>query len=92
MILTIVAPGGTLCDTTTDRVSFPGTVGRFTVLKGHAPLIAGLGCGEIVYAAQGTGEEVRLPIRSGCVRVCADRIEACVEPADTPANKEEKKS
>ncbi len=90
MILTIVAPGGTLCNTTIDRVSFPGTVGRFTVLRGHAPLIAGLGCGEIVYA--GEAGEVRLPIKNGCVRVYEDRIEACVEPADeSVTNKEEVK-
>ena len=84
MILTIVAPCGTLCSTTSDKVSFPGTVGRFTVLPGHAPLIAGLAAGEIVY----TGEEgdVRIPIKSGCVRVLADRIEACVETPDVATN------
>lgn len=90
MILTIVAPCGTLCSTTTDRVSFPGTVGRFTVLKGHAPLIAGLAPGEIVYAsAQG---DVRLRIKNGCVRVFEDRIEACVETSDEESGKGEKLS
>lgn len=89
MNLTIVAPSGTLCSTTTDKVSFPGTVGRFTVLRDHAPLIAGLTSGEIVYT-DGEGD-VRLPIRSGCVRVFENRIEACVEPAEAPSEKEVKR-
>lgn len=87
MDLTIVAPGGTLCDTTTERVSFPGTVGRFTVLRGHAPLIAGLTSGQIVYA--GEQGDMCLRIKSGCVRVFSDRIEACVEKADEGAGKPE---
>ncbi|WP_308501767.1 hypothetical protein [uncultured Alistipes sp.] len=90
MILTIVAPCGTLCSTTTDRVTFPGTVGRFTVLKGHAPLIAGLAAGEIVYAT--AGEDARLRIKNGCVRVFEDRIEACVETADEMSGKGDKLS
>lgn len=89
MILTIVAPSGTLCSTTTDRVSFPGTVGRFTVLPGHAPLIAGLASGEIVYQ-NGQGDAC-LRIKNGCVRVFADRIEACVEPSDETSEKGEVK-
>ena len=87
MILTIVAPGGVLCEVTTDRVSFPGTVGRFTVLKDHAPLIAGLGGGEIVYAT--TEGDARLRIKNGCVRVLGNRIEACVEPSDAASGKGE---
>lgn len=90
MILTIVAPCGTLCNTKTDRVSFPGTVGRFTVLTNHAPLIAGLASGEIVYATdQG---DARLRIKNGCVRVFDNRIEACVETADEESAKGEKQS
>ncbi len=91
MILTIVAPSGTLCRTTTDKVSFPGTVGRFTVLPGHAPLIAGLAPGEIIFTGE-TGD-VHIPIRNGCVRVFNDRIEACVEETDGRSeNREEKQS
>ena len=90
MTLTIVAPTGTLCDTTTDRVSFPGTVGRFTVLKDHAPLIAGLASGEIVYDTE--AGEARLRIRNGCVRVFENRIEACVEPSEAAPEKGEERA
>lgn len=87
MTLTIVAPSGTLCSTSTDKVSFPGTVGRFTVLPNHAPLIAGLAPGEIVYSVK--EGDVRLRIKNGCVRVFENRIEACVEKADEGTGKPE---
>ena len=46
MYLTITSPSGILCRTTVDKVSLPGTVGAFTVLPGHAPLISQLKEGE----------------------------------------------
>ena len=42
MQLIIVAPRGVLCHTAVEKVSFPGALGAFTVLPGHAPLIAQL--------------------------------------------------
>lgn len=80
MRLTIVAPNGVLCCATVEKASFPGAVGAFTVLPGHAPLLARLTAGRIVYAVQ--GEERSQEIASGFVRVFRDSIEACVEMPD----------
>ncbi len=77
MDLTIIAPTGLLCQTTTDKVSFPGEWGAFTVLTGHAPLIAHLVAGTIVYSEQ--GQEKSLEIESGFVRVLENQLEVCVE-------------
>lgn len=79
MRLTIVSPGGTLCDAEADRVSLPGEIGSFTVLKGHAPLIAHLSAGEIVYSC--AGADARIGIRGGFVKVYRDVVEVCAEPA-----------
>ena len=80
--LVIVSPSGELSRTTAAKVSFPGEAGAFTVLPGHAPLVSGLAAGEIVYAESDGGEEHRLGIAGGFVRVLRDEGEACVEVND----------
>lgn len=78
MRLLIISPVSTLCSEEVERATFPGEAGQFTVLTGHAPLLSGLVEGDIEYvAADGTTHKVR--IRTGCVRVLNDNIEACVE-------------
>ena len=77
MDLVIVAPNGILTDTKTDQVSLPGEIGRFSVLPGHASLIAHLTAGEITYADH--NKQAAISIKSGFVRVHKDRIEVCVE-------------
>ena len=72
--LVIVSPSGVVSRTAVEKVSFPGEMGAFTVLQGHAPLVSGLVRGEIVYAADG-----RVGIVGGFVKVCRDEVEACVE-------------
>ena len=80
MELVIVSPAKNLYSGTAEEASFPGTAGRFTVLPGHAPLIASLTSGDIRYTSE--GKETAVTVRTGCVRVLDDRIEACVETAD----------
>lgn len=80
MQLTIVAPCGMLCHTTVEKVSLPGALGAFTVLPGHAPLIALLTDGKIRYTAGTKEHEHR--IRRGFVRIERDTVEANVELAE----------
>lgn len=80
MRLIIVAPCGMLCHTQIDKVSLPGEQGMFTVLRGHAPLIARLVAGEIVFTEK--DKETRLEIRNGFVRVENDTVEVCAETPD----------
>ena len=63
MLLTIVTPSETVCNTEVESVTLPSVEGSFTVLHSHAPIIAQLTAGEIIYSAQ--GKEERLDIRSG---------------------------
>ena len=77
LLLTITVPSGVLVNTEADSVSLPGTEGAFTVLNSHAPLIASLAAGDIVYVA---GSEIkRQRVEKGFVRVLNNKVEACVE-------------
>ncbi len=77
MKLTILTPRGILKDVTTEAVHLPGTLGRFEVLRGHAPIISQLDEGNIRYSTPEGDESVA--IAGGFVRVENDCVEVCVE-------------
>ena len=77
MELAIISPKGVVCNATVESVSLPGAAGRFTVLRGHAPLVSVLEAGDIRYV-QG-GAEHTVAVKGGFVRVCKDKIEITVE-------------
>ena len=49
MILRIVSPEKVIYKGEVQMVKLPGTVGQFTVLENHAPLVSTLTPGEIIY-------------------------------------------
>ena len=75
--LDVISPESMLVHAKVDCVFLPGTVGRFEVLKGHAPLISSLEKGDIVYRTG--GKEERIGISGGFAEVCDDHVTACVE-------------
>lgn len=77
MQLIIVAPRGVLCHTAVEKVSFPGALGAFTVLPGHAPLIVQLTAGKIRYTSG--AEEREQEILRGFVQIERDTVAANVE-------------
>ena len=77
MELRIISPKGVVCSATVDRVSLPGEVGRFTVLKDHAPIISTLNAGIIEFGDNGVVHT--LAIKGGFVRVNNNHIEISVE-------------
>ena len=77
MELTIVTPAGVVCRAEVESVKLSGTMGQFTVLKGHAPLMSTLERGDVIYVERGV--EHRVAIRSGVVNVYKDTIEVCAE-------------
>ena len=72
MILRIVSPEKVIYKGEVQMVKLPGTVGQFTVLENHAPLVSTLTPGEIVY--KGSEEEksvqIRVEVRDNNVVVC----------------------
>lgn len=77
MELVVISPKGTLCREEVESVSLPGTAGRFTVLKDHAPLVSSLVAGDIAYKKDGELHDIH--VEGGFVRVCHNRIEVAAE-------------
>ena len=75
--LHILSPEGTLAEVLAEAVELPGALGRFMVLKDHAPLLSALEKGKIVWRAE--GKEDSLEIKEGFVEVGNNEIKACVE-------------
>lgn len=58
------------------RVTLPGSLGTFTVLEQHAPLISTLTHGDVVYDT--SGGEKQLTIDSGVAEVLDNRVVVCI--------------
>ena len=75
--LRIIAPDRLVFEGEVESVTLPGTVGSFTVLNNHAPIISSLEKGKITYKeANGQTEVV---VRSGFAEVRDNVLSICVE-------------
>lgn len=75
--LRIIAPDRLVFEGDVESVTLPGTVGSFTVLDRHAPIISSLENGKITYRdANGQAEVV---VRSGFAEVRNNVLSICVE-------------
>lgn len=75
--LIIYSPERTILDKIVSKVSLPGTLGRFMVLKNHAPLISSLEEGRIVYVSEGV--EGNVDIAKGFVEIAYNKVTVCAE-------------
>ena len=49
MELIIISPEGVLLNEKTERVTLPGSLGTFSILKSHAPIVSTLEKGPVIY-------------------------------------------
>ena len=75
MILKILSPEREVLSTEAELVELPGSMGRFEVLRDHAPLISSLDAGLIRYVAGSESREIPCPggfveVRSNVITVC----------------------
>lgn len=77
MTLKIISPEKILFKGTVKQVDLPGTMGGFTVLDRHAPLISSLTKGDIIYVGE-DGQEVHLPVVGGVVEVRDNQVVVCI--------------
>ena len=76
MKLKIISPEKVVYKGEVERVSLSGSLGFFTVLKDHAPLVSSLVEGKIVYL-EAEGEK-EMEIESGVVEVRDNEVIICI--------------
>ncbi|MDE5840147.1 MAG: F0F1 ATP synthase subunit epsilon [Muribaculaceae bacterium] len=77
MTLEIISPQEVVFKGDAVSVTLPGQLGKFTVLKNHAPLISVLVEGNIVYRTP-AGEEKTYGIKGGLADVDNNVISVCI--------------
>ena len=73
--LSIVSPEKSVFDGEVKIVTLPGTVGSFSILPGHAPIVSSLKAGTLGYT---TMEEHTLDIQGGFVEMSDGTASVCV--------------
>lgn len=76
--LKIVSPEKVFFEGEIESIVVPGSLGRFEVLVGHAPIISSLEKGSVEYTTL-DGEKTQFDILGGFVEVQKDVISLCVE-------------
>ena len=75
--LRIIAPDRLVYEGEVEFVTLPGTVGSFTVLDNHAPIISSLETGKITYKdANGNAD---IMVKSGFAEAQNNVLSVCVE-------------
>ncbi len=77
MTLEIISPQEVVFKGDAESVTLPGQLGKFTVLKNHAPLISVLVEGNIAYRTP-SGEENSYAIKGGLADVDNNVISVCI--------------
>lgn len=78
----IVTPAALKYEGEVQMVRLPGVEGEMGILAGHAPLLAMLNPGVLVYRQK--GEERALAIGEGFVKVAENRVVVMVDSAEQP--------
>ncbi|MFM2225900.1 MAG: synthase subunit epsilon [Bacteroidota bacterium] len=79
MILEILTPEKKFFSGEVESILFPGTDGKFEILKGHAPLISSLKSGEI--RVRQNSKDSIITIKDGFVEVMNNKVNVMVEGA-----------
>lgn len=77
LYLNIVSPEKEIFNGEVESVTLPGTVGSFSILPRHAPIVSSLQTGTLLYVAD--GEKRSLDIRSGFVEMNHEKVTVCIE-------------
>ena len=75
--LSIVSPEKSVFDGDVKIVTLPGTIGSFSILPEHAPIVSSLKAGTLSYTTL-DGEEHTLDIQGGFVELSDGTVSACV--------------
>lgn len=76
--LDIVSPDREIFRGEVNSVTLPGTLGSFTVLPRHAPIVSSLKAGELAYVTK-DGEEHVQDIQGGFVEMNENTVSVCID-------------
>jgi F-type H+-transporting ATPase subunit epsilon len=82
LTLEVATPTRLVVADTVDEVVIPGSQGYFGVLPGHAPLLATLGVGELMYRKGAA--QYHLALTGGFAEVRNDKVIVLAENAERP--------
>lgn len=74
----IVSPEKEIFNGEVKSVTLPGTIGSFTILPQHAPIVSSLKAGTMAYVT-GDGEEHSQEIQGGFVEMSNGEVSVCIE-------------
>lgn len=74
----IVSPDKEIFRGEVDSVTLPGTLGSFTVLPRHAPIVSSLKAGTLAYVTK-DGEEHIQDIQGGFVEMNENTVSVCID-------------
>jgi F-type H+-transporting ATPase subunit epsilon len=80
MMLEIVTPEKMAFSGKVEEVTIPGSEGEFGVLRGHAPLLAGVDIGELHYTQE--NKKIYYAINTGYAEVTPVKVTILVETAE----------
>jgi F-type H+-transporting ATPase subunit epsilon len=79
--LTVVTPTREVIELQVDEITAPGWEGEFGVLPGHAPFLALIRSGELMYRTG--GERRYMAVGFGFVEVLPEKVTVLIETAET---------
>ena len=77
LTLKILSPEGTVFEGPVTAVYLPGTMGRFEVLPGHAPIVSSLSKGEIRWRVE--GNESVIAVSGGAIMLKDNTLTVCAQ-------------
>ncbi len=75
--LTIVSPEKVVFDGDVKIITLPGTLGSFSILPGHAPIISSLKKGVLTYTTE-DGKDCTLEMQTGFVEMSNGVVSVCM--------------
>ncbi len=75
--LSMVSPESTVYEGEIAQVTLPGSLGSFTILPRHAPIVSSLQAGKIEYVTP-DGTKHELDIKGGFVEMSNNLVSVCI--------------
>ncbi len=76
--LNVISPDKEIFKGEVNSVTLPGTIGSFTILPQHAPVVSSLASGRLAYVTP-DGEEHTLDIKGGFIEMNSNKVSVCID-------------